>query len=369
MDTLTDRERLIKVLEYQDVDRGVYGVHTGPWPETLQRWRAEGLPAEEDLPGWYAEQFPARDRWDWQGHWFFPYPPFETHTVSEDKRTILYVNHEGILMRERKDHPFSSMPQFVKFPVETLKEFRNFARERLQPNFEERLGEEGLAALKEKRTRKSPLIVIADRWGGFFGPLRNLTGVEKLCTLFYDDIPFVEEMMDFIADYLISMLDKLLTYTDIDVFGFWEDMAYKTGPLISPDFVKRYMVPRYRRVIDFLHSRGVKWIALDSDGQVSDLIPHWLDAGINILYPFEPQAGMDVVDVRKIFGKELRMWGGVDKRVLASGKQAIDDELSRVRPLIEEGGYVAHPDHSLPPDVPLENFVYYLQRLYKMVSF
>ena len=307
----TDRERLLRVLDYQDVDRGPYGVHTGPWPETLDRWRSEGLPGDRDFAEWSEEHFPERDRWDWRSQWFFPFPPFEHHTVSEDDRTILYVNHEGILMRERKDQPFSSMPQFVKFPVTSVDEFRTFARERLQPNFAERLGAENLAPLRDKRQRTSPLIVIADRWGGFFGPLRNLTGVEALCTLFYDDIAFVEEMMDTIAEFLIQMIEALLDVTDIDVFGFWEDMAYKSGPLISPEFVGRYMVPRYRRVVDVLHSRGVKWIALDSDGQISDLIPHWLDAGINILYPFEPQAGMDVLAVRKKYGRDLRMWGGV----------------------------------------------------------
>jgi uroporphyrinogen-III decarboxylase len=369
MNKLTDRERLLRVLEYEDVDRGVYGVHTGPWPETLVRWRSEGLPADADLQAWAAQKFPDRDHWDWQGHWFFPFPAFEHRTVSEDERTILYVNHEGILMRERKDQPFSSMPQFVKFPVETAAEFRTFAKERLQPNFAERLGADGIAALQEKRTRDYPLIVIADRWGGFFGPLRNLTGVETLCTLFYDNISLVEEMMDTICDFLIQMLDSLLDVTDIDVFGFWEDMAYKTGPLISPQFVKQYMVPRYRKVVDFLHSRGVKWIALDSDGQVSDLMPHWMDAGINILYPFEPQAGMDVLQVRKKFGRDLRIWGGVDKRTLALGKREIDEELARVRPLIEEGGYVAHPDHSLPPDVPFENFLHFMKELRKTVSF
>ena len=77
---------------------------------------------------------------------------------------------------------------------------------------------------------------------------------------------------------------------------------------------------------------------------------------------------MDVLIVRKKFGRELRLWGGVDKRVLAAGKKEIDDELARVRPLIEEGGYVAHPDHSLPPDTPFENFVYYMKQLRKTIS-
>jgi uroporphyrinogen decarboxylase len=339
-----------------------------PWPETVQRWRTEGL-SDETLrdadPGKFIDD---RDRWVWESQWFFPFPPFQREVVEETERTVLYVNHEGILMRERKDQPMSSMPQFVRFPVENREDFRAFARERLQPNFEERLGEEGLAKLAGYRDRDFPLIVIADRWGGFFGALRNLTGVERLCMLFYDDPAFVEEMMDTVADFLIEMVKKLLTYTDIDVFGFWEDMAYKNGPLIAPEFVGKYMVPRYRRVVDVLRQNGVEWISLDSDGNVTDLLPHWLDAGINVVYPFEPQAGMDVVAVRKRFGRDLRLWGGVDKRALAVGKDAMDAELRRVRPLIEEGGYVAYPDHGLPPDVPFENYRYFMQALRKTVG-
>ena len=104
---MTDLERFRAVMSYQPVDRCVYGVCTGTWPETIERWKSEGYdPAKEPL-------FP-RDRWEWQGGWFFPNPPFEREVIEENDRTITYVNHEGILMRERKDQPHSSMPQFVR---------------------------------------------------------------------------------------------------------------------------------------------------------------------------------------------------------------------------------------------------------------
>jgi len=103
------------------------------------------------------------------------------------------------------------------------------------------------------------------------------------------------------------------------VFGFWEDMGYNAGPLISPAMVRRFMYPQYRRVVDFARARGVRWFALDSDGRIDSLVPVWLEAGLDILYPFEVQAGMDVVELRKRFGRELRMFGGVDKRALARG--------------------------------------------------
>lgn len=352
---MNDRERFLAALRYQPVDRAPYRIFGGGWPETVARWRQEGY--DPAAPGY------ATDRWDWIGGWFFPNPPFARQVVAQDARTVQYVNPEGILMRERKDYRHSSMPQFVRFPVATRADFRRFWKERMQPDLAGRIGPDWRDRLGAYRARDVPLIVIADRWGGFFGPLRNLVGVETLCTLFYDEPAFVEEMMEADADFIIAVMDQILDCTDVDVFGFWEDMAYKTGPLLGPRLARQYMLPRYRRVVDFLRSRGVEFISLDSDGQVGELIPVWLDAGIDVLYPFEPQAGMDVVAVRRQFGRDLRMWGGIDKRALAWGREAMDAELARVAPLVRDGGYVPFPDHSLPPDVSYANYCYFMERL------
>ena len=126
---------------------------------------------------------------------------------------------------------------------------------------------------------------------------------------------------------------------------------------------RTFMLPRYRRVVEHLRARGVTNFALDSDGDISELIPVWLDAGINILYPFEVQCGMDVNRIRLEYGRDLRLWFGVDKRALSHGPEAIDRELARVAPLVREGGYVPGTDHSLPPDVSFANYCYYMERL------
>lgn len=352
---MTERERFLRVMRYQPVDRCFYHQDWG-WPETIERWKTEGF--DQNSP----PQFGA-DRWMWHGHWFFPNPPFERQVIEEDERTITYINHEGILMRERKDQPYSSMPQFLRFPVENRADFRKFWTERMKPDPAARLGANWKELLLEYKNRTIPLIVIADRWGGFFGAIRNMTGVENLCILFYDDPAFVEEMMDAVADHIIALMDILLDMTDVDVFGFWEDMGFKTGPLLGPKQVRKYMLPRYRRVVEFLRGRGVEFISLDSDGQIGELIPIWLEAGINVLYPFEVQCGMDVVAVRKKYGKDLRMWGGINKHALAEGRAAIDAELARVAPLVKEGGYIPYLDHSVPPDVGFHEYCYYMERL------
>ena len=159
------------------------------------------------------------------------------------------------------------------------------------------------------------------------------------------------------------MTDRILDHIEIDVFSFWEDMAHNGGPFISPELVRRYMLPRYKRVVDHLRSRGVRWISLDSDGNMESLIPIWLEAGINIIYPFEVGAGMDVVSARREYGKDLRMYMGIDKRILTQGPEAIDSELDYLRPLIEQGGYIPSIDHSVPPDVPYAHFQYYMEAL------
>ncbi|HUT37189.1 MAG TPA: uroporphyrinogen decarboxylase family protein [Planctomycetota bacterium] len=352
---MTELERFRACMEYQPVDRAPFW-DWGAWPETIERWKAEGLDPN---------RHPAAvcDQRQWVGHWFFPNPPFERKVVSEDARHVVYVNHEGILMMERRDQPHSSMPQFLKFPVETREDFRRFWAERMQPDPAARIGADWREKLQAMRARPVPFIIISDRWGGFFGPLRNLVGVERLCTLFYDDPAFVEEMMDADADFIVALMGQILDVVTPDAFGLWEDMAYNRAPLISPAMVRRHMLPRYRRVADFVRSKGVRYVGLDSDGQVDSLIPVWLDAGLNFLYPFEVQAGMAVCEVRWKYGRELRLWGGIDKRALARGPAAIDAELRRVSPLIADGGYIPHTDHSCPPDIPFANYCYYLEAL------
>ena len=233
----------------------------------------------------------------------------------------------------------------------------------MQPDLSQRIGPDWQAQLEQLRARPVPFIIISDRWGGFFGPLRNLVGVEQLCLLFYDEPALVEEMMDRTAEFIIAILRQILAVVEIDAFGMWEDMAYKHAPLISPEMVRQHMLPRYRKVVEFARGQGVKYVGLDSDGQISSLIAPWMDAGLNFLYPFECQCGMDVVAVRQQYGRELRIWGGLDKRAVASGEAAIEVELARVRPLIHEGGYIPHLDHSCPPDIPFANYCYYLKRL------
>ncbi len=89
-----------------------------------------------------------------------------------------------------------------------------------------------------------------------------------------------------------------------------------------------------------MRGAGCPIYAMDSDGSVGQLIPVWIEAGINVCDPMEVAAGNDLVELRSAFGRKMAYRGGVDKRAIASGGDAIEREIERLSPIIENGGYI-----------------------------
>jgi hypothetical protein len=145
----------------------------------------------------------------------------------------------------------------------------------------------------------------------------------------------------------------------VDLAWWWEDMCYNRGPLISPRIFRDLMVPRYHRITEALRMRGIEINVLDCDGRINELVPGWLEAGINCMFPLEV-AHTDAYALRSEFPSVLLL-GGVDKIALIAGKQAIDAEMKRLRPLVDLGRYVPCVDHRVPPDVTYDNYLYYLE--------
>ncbi|GAJ08957.1 unnamed protein product, partial [marine sediment metagenome] len=179
--------------------------------------------------------------------------------------------------------------------------------------------------------------------------------------MFYDNPGLIEDMMEQVLYLETEVIKRTLKDIKIQLATFWEDMAYKAGPLISPAMVRKFMMPRYKKITDLLHSYGVDVIFLDSDGNLNELVPLWLEVGINYIWPFEVAAHNDIVALRKKYGNDLIIGGGIDKRALAKGKEAIREEvMSKVPFLLETGGYFPSLDHGVPPDVTFENYCYYI---------
>ncbi len=200
---------------------------------------------------------------------------------------------------------------------------------------------------------------VALRFSGPFWQLREWLGFERLCTLFYDDPAFLHEMIDFWADYVARLLRNTLAVFVPDEIGLSEDMAYKSFSMISPAMAREFLLPVWRRWGEIVRGAGVPVYSMDSDGFVGELIPLWIEAGLNACDPMEAAAGNDLPALRRRFGRAIAYKGGVDKRAMARGGRAIEDEIARLEPVIRDGGYIPSCDHGVPADVSWPDFVRY----------
>jgi uroporphyrinogen decarboxylase len=361
---MTPRERFLRTVRFESVDRP-FRWELGFWGQTLERWLAEGMPEEalrEDV--WRGSEFWRVDRHDYADVNVLAVPAFEHTVLEEDDRTVTFIDRDGatrMAMKEgvvRGTRP--SMDQFIRFAVETPDDFERL-KERFRPVLAERVPPEWDTLVGEWRTRDYPLCLLRNATFGLYSLLRRYMGTERLSYAWYDQPGLLHEMLDFFTDFLIELTAPVLQAVDFDYFNFFEDLAYKTGPLLSPALFREFLVPRYRRIIAHLREHGCDIITYDSDGNIEVLIPELIGVGVNLIWPCECAAGMDVVRLRREYGRDMAFAGGIDKRELARGPAAIECEVARrIAPLLEEGGYIATVDHTVPPDVSYADFRHYL---------
>ena len=350
---MNSRERFIATTHYTDRDR-LYHWEMGPYEETVRRWRTRGLPVDSD---WM--YYGGYDRFEIAPVSVGLYRAFERETLEETAKYEIYRDGDGVIKKKLVNVPPPAMPQYVEYSLKGREQWPEFKR-RLNPESAARFPVHWESIKGQYRNRDFPLGISC---GSLYGWLRNWMGVEGISQALYDDPGFIEQAATEITDCILGVVVKAMHGVNYDFASFWEDMAYKTSSLISPGLYREIFLPQYRRITDSLHRAGVDVLMLDSDGNVEELIPCWLEVGINFIYPMEVAAGMDVAALRKRFGKDLLIGGGMDKRILAAGKTAIKQMVDEKVDLMHEGGYVPGCDHAMPPDIPWENYVYYRQLL------
>lgn len=364
-DGMNPRERFLRCNRFQSVDHAPF-VELGAWPQTINRWHKEGLPEDVDV----SFSLNGNEHFGFERYEYIPLnvgmvPPFEEETLEETERHIVMRRSSGIVTKALKAGTVRgtrlSMDQYLDFPVKDREDFLRI-KERYNPASPIRYPRYWGDQVRCYRGRDYPLALTGIGGFGFYSMLRRWMGTERACTVFYDDPALTEEMLDFLTDFFITVTTRALNDIDVDWYNYFEDFAFKTGPLVSPRIFERFLLPRYQRTNEHLRDHGVDIISLDSDGNIEVLLPMTIEAGINSLVPLEQAAGMDALKIRREYGTALTLWGGIDKRELAKGRKEIERELLRQVPaLLESGGYIPTVDHSVPPDVPYGNFCYYLE--------
>jgi len=197
---------------------------------------------------------------------------------------------------------------------------------------------------------------------GFFWFPRMLFGITGHLFAFMDYPELMHRINNDLAEFSLRAMEAVFPILKPDMVGFAEDMSYNHGPMISYEMYKEFLSPYYAKVNPFIKQHGIK-ILVDSDGDITPMIPWFLEDGIDGVYPLERQAGVDVVQMRKQY-PNLLILGAYDKMVMSKGEKEMRAEFERLLPVMRSGGFIPSVDHQTPPEVSLENYRIFL-RLYK----
>lgn len=353
---MTTRERFNKVMHWQKPDR-VPNMEFGYWDETIIKWHDQGLPqnlkTNEDIEKYLGLEGAHSIPWLPVKNGIFP--RFEYKVLAEKTTSRIIQNEEGVICEVPKIG--ETIPKYIKFGIETRADWEKYKTERLDFTRQDRIGNVK-QAVEQAHAAGMPIRFDA---GSLYGVLRNWMGVENFSIAIMTQRDWVEEMMEHLTQMTLYLIEKSLPGIPVDMAWWWEDMCYNKGPLISPRLFNELMVPRYKRITQALKKYNVDINILDCDGCIYELVPGWLEAGINCMFPIEV-IHTDPIKLREEFGTAILLMGGVNKMELIKGKETIDRELERIQPLITKGGCIPTVDHLVPSDVSYENYLYYLEQ-------
>lgn len=251
-----------------------------------------------------------------------------------------------------------SIPFQSRYPVETMEDFERIVVPRLNGKDKTRVTPSFAPMLQRAHDEKQAVGAWID---GFFAWPRELLGPENLLISYYDDPDLIHAIQRNHTDFVKDWVDMVWEVTPLDYVCFFEDMAYNHGCFISPKTFDEFLMPYYHELVAYLRAKGVKKVLVDSDGNSVQLTDKLVEAGADGHYPLEINSGAFPEEIRKRHPK-LALIGGINKLALAQDRAAIDKELSKLPPLLEQGGYIPSLDHRVQPDVPMVNYHYYIEK-------
>ena len=361
---MNHRERVIRTVHFQEVDQLPIRHAYGLMPDVLEDWYAEGLPSsvetEQDIYEYFG--FPARSQPLPLNVGFDP--PFETQVIEENDEVRIAVDGMGRTTKVMKHYASIALP--MAYPVKDASTWQDYKRRlTFSP---ERIGTD-LEQIVEVNRATGHLNSFGST--GFYWFPRDLMGDEGLCMAYYEQPDLVRDILETWCSLIERVLGAALERVRIDCVHFGEDMAYRNASMVSPAIFDAFLKPYYDRIYRLIERYEVPVFSVDTDGCLRELI-HWFsECGVNLIGPNEVQAGNDIVAYRREFGQRMAYDGGLDKRILTQGRDAIDAMLESTIPFMKEtgGGWVVSLDHRVVRGTPLADFQYYVDRIRELGRF
>ena len=322
-------ERFLHALTFHPADRLPEIEWAHWWHLTLERWYKEGLPKKLELPGEIRDYF-GQDSQE------------QIHIDPYKSGIPTPAYHGSGILKTKAD--YDRLKPFL-YPKE------NFIRQ-------------GVERVQQwAKQQEAGETVIWFSLKGFFGWPRQLMGIERHLFAFYDQPELMHEINQDLCNFNIRAIEQLCKITRPVFMTFLEDLSYNHGPMLSERSFNTFLAPYYRQLIPVLEKYNIIPI-IDSDGDITRLIPWFQKVGIRGILPLERMAGVDVNFLRDEY-PDFILIGGFDKMVMKHGEAAMRKEFERLLPAMKKGGFIPSVDHQTPPDVTLENYYIYLKLLHE----
>lgn len=371
---MTTRERCLNILHYKDVDR-LPAVHFGYWNDLLDEWAEQGHITKEMAVSAHGNNLKGQREIDakigWDSYWASAqeanmglFPAFE--------RKVLEVLPDGsqrvqtdLGVIERIKPGVVSIPSEDDYLLKDREAFETLYKPRMQFS-DARINYERFKSFNETRDMT---VLEGLSLGSIMGRIRDMTTVAGMSYLIYDeDEELFADIVDTYAEMQYKCIEAVLaTGAKFDFGHYWEDICFKSGPLLSPELFDELCAKHYKKRNDLCHKYGIDIITLDCDGVTEKLMSTWIESGVNVLFPIEVGVWGDQFEAaRKKYGNRQLGIGGMDKTAFRKDKAAVDAELERMRRLASLGGFIPCPDHRLMPGSKFELVQYYAEEIKKV---
>ena len=207
----------------------------------------------------------------------------------------------------------------------------------------------------------SDRFILAIKYCGLFERAWFLRSMEQLCLDFYDNVAFVEQLLDLLVEFNLSVIRQLIRF-DVDGIMLGDDWGSQTSLIMGPAIWRRLIKPRAARLYAEVKSAGLP-VFVHSCGNIMEIIPDLIEIGVDALNPIQVIA-MDPEEVKRRFGDRITLFGGVSTQ--KTFPYGTPDEVEaetrrRIEVLGEGGGYILAPDQELQMDVPIENIMAFVR--------
>jgi uroporphyrinogen decarboxylase len=350
---LSGRERVSLALNHREADR--VSICDGLWPSLVEQWYATGSPAFP--PGLSPDDAFGYDMLHIRPDTTLRLPE---ETLEETAEYSVIRDANGTTIKRWKDLTFPGGPvdHLIgnRADWEEHKWRARWDRKRVDWRAARRAYVGGRA--------RGQFIVYSGAicWDAAL----PIVGPETLLYAMADDPKWVGDMFETLTDLCLAGAEEMLGGGfEFDGAFLCDDMGFRSGSLFSLRTYRELFFPQDRRVCDFFRARGMP-VILHSCGQVTALIPDLIRAGYTCLNPLEVKAGMDLVALKREYGRDLAFMGGIDVRKLGDPDPvAIEQEIASKLPVaLEGGGYIYALDGPVTPDVSLKRYMYALDLVY-----